>query len=208
MGVKKVIQKIWKEKKVLEGEATKNKFYSAQKDFETEEIAREEFKRSKAKLFNVNRWSDMPGITSSFQLCNELGEKKQATQPLVGDYLYIELPGPTPPNWVKVIDIKVEDDFAEFTVSPSANPRAKGEESEEIKHFFIDEATSTFRVHREGRTIFGYEIGKNEGINNEGKEAGDRGLINTVIAEGGWAAFQKIQWEKFADYVVHNIEIE
>lgn len=48
---------------------------------------------------------------------------------------------------------------------------------------------------------------KNEGINNKGKEAGNRKLINTLIAEGGWAAFQKFQWEKLTDYLVHKIEI-
>ena len=208
MGLKDIIHKIWKEKKIIEGEETKNKFYSSQNDFPTEEIARKEFERSKAKLFDVNRWSYMPGVTSGFQLYNEQGEKLFEKRPKVGDYLSIDLPGPTPENWVKVIDIQEEEDMAEFTVSPSPNPKDVGEEAREIKHFFIDEATSTFRVEREGKSIFGFEIGKNEGINNQGKEAGDREFINTLIAEGGWAAFQKLQWEKFADYVVHKIEAE
>jgi hypothetical protein len=118
------------------------------------------------------------------------------------------LPGPVPENWVIVTDIQQQENSAEFTVSPSTDPRAKGSEREEIKHFFIDEATSTFRVKLLDKTLFAYEIGKNEGINNQGKEAGKRKLINTLISEGGWAGFQEFQWKKITDYLVHEIEID
>jgi hypothetical protein len=57
------------------------------------------------------------------------------------------------------------------------------------------------------KTLFAFEIGKNEGINNQGEDAGDRKLINTLIAEGGWAGFQELQWKKLTDYLVHRIEI-
>ncbi len=73
----------------------------------------------------------------------------------------------------------------------------------EIKHFFIKEASSTFRVERHGTLIKALEIGKNEGINNQGPEAGDRTVINTLIAEGGWALFQEMQWDKLTRYLVH-----
>jgi hypothetical protein len=72
----------------------------------------------------------------------------------------------------------------------------------------VKEATSTFRVQRRGKSIYAYEIGKNEGINNEEEDAGNRKLINTLFAEGGWAGVQKLQWKKLTDYLVHKIEIE
>lgn len=208
MGLKDIFKKVQKEKKVIEGEETKDKLFSSEKEFPDRETALREFKRSKEKLFDVNRWSRMPGITSGFQLYTPEGKPKPKAKPEVGDYLMIDLPGPAPENWVIVTDIKEEDEMAEFTVSPSQDPRDTGEEAEEIEHFFRDEATSTFKVELNGSTIAAYEIGKNEGINNEGKEAGDREVVNTLIAEGGWALFQKIQWEKLTDYLVHNTEIE
>lgn len=205
--IKKVEKKVEKEKKVLEGEETKDKLYSSKKDFPDKATAQREFKRSKEKLFDVNKWSRMPGITSGFQLYSPEGKPKPDHKPQVGDYLMIDLPGPAPENWVVVTDIQEKDEAAEFTVSPSQDPRDKGEEAEEIEHFFSDGATSTFKVKLEGNTISAYEIGKNEGINNEGKEAGNREVVNTLIAEGGWALFQKIQWEKLTDYLVHKTEI-
>lgn len=208
MGIKDIFNKAKKEKKILEGEESRNTFYSSQKDFPDRATAEKEFERSKEKLFDVNKWSDMPGITSGFVLYNAQGKKKPVGKPEVGDYLFIDLPGPAPENWVKVINIKIEEDLAEFIVSPSPDPRSTGEERKEIEHFFGDEATSTFRVHLRDKSLFAYEIGKNERINNEGPEAGKRDVVNTLIAEGGWAGFQALQWKKLTNYLVHNTEIE
>ena len=72
----------------------------------------------------------------------------------------------------------------------------------------MKEATSKFKVERLLGSIHAYEIGVNEAINNKGEEAGNRKSINTLVAEGGWAGFQKLQWEKLTNYLVHNIEIE
>jgi hypothetical protein len=205
--MKNLIKKLKDEKKVIEGDATKDKKYSSKKNFPDRKIAVAEFKRSVDKLFDINRWSDLPGISSKFKLYNRYGEEISVERPQIGDFVKILLPGPLPENWVVVTDIQQEEEFAAFTVSPSTSPRAKGKEREEIKHFFIDEATSTFLLKLKGTTILASEVGKNEGINNEGQEAGDRALINTLIAEGGWAGFQELQWEKLTDYLVHKIEI-
>lgn len=207
MDIKKVVTEIKKEKEVLQGKRTKDKVYTSQSDYETEDAAKEAFTRTKVKLFDVNGWSNMPGITSAFTLYDASGSKKTASIPEVGDYVYIDLPGPTPENWVEIIAVADLDDIAELVVSPSPNPNAKGEEVTQIKHFFIEEATSTYRVERKGKSIMAWEIGLEEGI-NMGEKAAGRGLINAFIAEGGWAFFQKIQWQKLTDYLVHKIEAE
>lgn len=203
MGIKKFFQDILQEGKVVKGEATKNKIYSSQNNFSSREVAVREFERSKAKLFNVNRWSDLSDFTSDFELYNQQGQRSEKEKPEVGDFIRIMLPGPAPENWVKVTDIKVSDEAAEFTVSPCEDPREK---DEEVEHFFIKEATSTFRVKLIDNSIHAFEIGKNEGINNQGERAGDRKVLNTLIAEGGWAAFQELQWKTLTDYLVHKEE--
>jgi hypothetical protein len=196
-----------KEKKVIQGEETKDMTYSSEKKFPDGKTAEMEFQRAVNKLFDVNAWTELPGITSTFQLYTSQGAEKNTPQPQVNDFIKILLPGPFPENWVIVTDVRKDKNFAEFVVSPSFDPSTKGDEREEVKHFFIKEATSTFRVEHKDKSIIAYEIGKNEGINNEGKEAADRELINTLVAEGGWAAFQKFQWKKLTDYLVHEIEI-
>lgn len=207
MKINKIINEIKKEKEVLQGKRTKDKVYSSQVDYDNEETAKKEFQRSKEKLFDVNRWSELPGITSTFVMYDAKGNKKASKMPEVGDYMYIDLPGPTPENWVEVIAVADLDDIAELVVSPSPNPNATGEDAKKIKHFFIEEATSTYRVERKGTSIFAAEIGLEEGI-NMGEKSDGRGLINAFIAEGGWAVFQKVQWQKLTDYLVHKIEIK
>lgn len=205
MGIISFFKEIFTDNKAVDDEAHKDKLYQSENSYPDEEKARRAFEKSKAKLFNVNRWSKLPEPTSTFELHKSNGTPVKSKKPRVGDFIKIDLPGPTPENWVKVVQVKENKSMASFTVSPSEDPRGK---DGEIEHFFIKEATSEFRVELLGNTIKGFEIGKKEGINNEGYEAGKRSLINTLIAEGGWAGFQKYQWNKVTDYFVHKLEIE
>ena len=204
MGIKKVIETIKQEASALLGEATKDTRFSSEHVYPNEQLAAEAFAQSVNKLFAVNGWSGLPGITSTFQLHDADGQPKAAGGPVVGDYVRIDLPGPTPENWVKIVAINSSDNQAEFTVRPSHNPQTATQEARPVEHFFSSEASSTFRVEQEGNRIIASEIGKNERINNDGDEAGDRPVINTLIAEGGWAYFQRVQWKKLTDYLVHR----
>jgi hypothetical protein len=208
MEIRNIYKSLKRKVKELEGAESRNQHFSSQNDFPDEDTARKEFERAKLKLFDINKWSELPGFSSEFKLYNDRGELKSAKKPEIGDYVLIDLPTPAPSNWVKVVDIKEEENMAEFIVSPSGDPKAKGKEAKEIKHFFIDEASSTFRVKREHKSIFAYEIGKNIAINNKGEEAGDRKIVNTIIAGSGWAGLQKLQWENLTDYLVHKTEIK
>ncbi|WP_439490111.1 hypothetical protein [Algoriphagus sp.] len=185
-----------------------NRIYRSINKFADKTEMSKRFARAKKKLFDINKWSKLPGITSSFQLYDVSGEKKLADKPEINDYIKINLPGPFPENWVIISNIQQDEYSAEFTVHPSNKPEAKGKNDKKTEHFFVQESSSTFKVECKGEILYGYEIGKNEMINNEGKEAAGRKVINTLIAEGGWAGFQKFQWEKLTDYFVHKTEIE
>jgi len=207
MGIRKIFRGLWEEIGFLEGINAKNKKFSNHQIFASKQVAQDAFEKSKAKLFDVNRWSSLPGINSAFHLHDVNGNKLHSGKPAIGHYIYIDLPGPDPVNWVQVIEIVESADYASFTVRPCPEPKAKGENAKEIKHFFTDKATSTFRVQRVGKTIYAFEIGKQEEINNHGKKAGNRKIINTLIAETGSLGLQKMQWDKLTNYLVHNIEI-
>lgn len=199
-----IIDKVVKQVKILGGRETQDKIYSSKNNYPSREAAQRAFERSRKKLFDVNKWSDLPGLTSTFELYNSTGELAGEREPQKGDFIRIVLPLPSPENWVVVTDIRQNKEMAQFTVSPSRDPREKGEE--DIEHFFIDEATSTFKITLNGQTLYAYEIGKNEGINNQGTDAGKRELINTLVAEGGWVFFQRIQWKQLTSYLVHKTE--
>lgn len=195
------------ELKVLTGNESKDRQYSNKKEYADVGKAKSAFGRSKRKLFDVNGWSKMEGINSKFKVYNQHGEpdNKQLQK---GFFIKIELPGPKIENWVQVTDMRNEPDLAEFIVHPSEKPREKTDPNAEVKHFFVKEASSTFRVLRKENIIEAFEIGRNEAINNQGDESGDRSVLNTLIAEGGWAGFQKIQWEKLTRYLVHLQEAD
>ena len=188
---------------MLTGEDVKHKTYSSQQTFSDEPAAQEAFALSKAKLFNVDGWSDLSLFTADFVLYDSIGNPAPNRAPRVGDHINIKLPGPTPENWVQVIDVVIENRSAEFTVRPSKNPQSAEEKGEEIEHFFQSRARSTFRVMVDGCTLTACEIGQNEAINNQDAESGDRTVVNTLIAEAGFLFYQHIQWKALTDYLVH-----
>lgn len=196
-----------KKKEIFLEDGTQNKTYSSEKEFPDKLEATKEFERSVEKLFNVNNWSNLPGITSKFILFDKGGKEKSETTPRKNDFIKILLPGPFPENWVKVTDIQKGESFAEFTVSPSTDPTENKDDEGKIEHFFVDRATSTFRVELRDDVITAWEIGKQEGINDD-EDAGDREIINYPLAAGGWAFAQKMQWKKLTDYLVHKTELK
>lgn len=204
MSIKSFFDAIAEEIDIIFKGKTRDKIYSSHKVFNNVDESGQAFKKSVEKLFDVEKWSLLSGITCRFELYDKSGNKKKSGKPEVGEFMRIILPGPLPENWVKIIDIKREQNNAQFTVSPSQDPR---DSDENVEHFFIDGATSTFKVERKGNEIIAYEIGSTEGINNRREEAGERGVLNTLIAESGWAGFQKTQWKKLTDFLVHKTEL-
>lgn len=190
------------EGKVLKGEKSKDKVYSSARQFEDEDSASFEFSRSRERLFNVNAWSQIPGVANAtFELFSQEGELLNRNQVSNEDFIKIDLPGPLPFYWVKVIEISDVPDRAQFTVQPAYDPTEK-DDKRATDHFFQGKARSIFRVERNGKEITAMEIGIDEAINNKEEEADGKGLINTLVSQGAWAVFQKYQWKNLTDYVV------
>lgn len=206
MGIKKIVDKVKEEINVLKGDKSKDKRYRNEQDYPDVASARAAFEESKRKLFNVNLWSKLEGINSTFELYDDRGRKTTAEIPEIGYYVKITLPASNVENWVNVSSIRQEDNLAEFTVHPSEKPNPPAEEEAVTKHFFTKEASSTFRVELQGTRLIASEIGENEYINNQGEESGNRSVMNTLIAEGGWAGFQGLQWDKLTSYLVHQAD--
>lgn len=206
MGIKKIVDKIKTEVKAVQGDEAKDKLYRNEQDYPDAGSARQAFEESKKKLFHVNLWSNLEGINSTFELHDAQGRKTTAEMPQEGHYIKIILPATTVENWVRITSIRTTDNLAEFTVHPSQKPQPPVDKEEVTEHFFTREASSTFRVELQGTRLIGSEIGKNEVINNQGEESGDRAILNTLVAEGGWAGFQALQWDKLTSYLVHKQE--
>lgn len=187
----------------LFGKRPKNKKYENVHCYPDASVAARAFLSSREKLFHIHAWSDLKGLNSTFALYDAGGKVSAGRKPQHGDFIKIVLPGMDMENWVQVTDVKESQSMAEFTVHPSSSPYAGQSEKEQVQHFFIRESSSTFRVSVRGRLLYASETGKNEVINNEGYEAGERKVLNTLIATGGWAGVQKLQWEKLTRWLVH-----
>src|SRR5690606_40228095 len=121
MGMKektsKGISEIQKEARVLKGEEAKDKMYASTKSFDDVDSAAFEFARSRERLFNVNNWSNIPGIANSrFELFDSNGNPLDKSKVETGDFIKIDLPGPLPFYWVKVIEVNEDGQRAQFTV--------------------------------------------------------------------------------------------
>jgi len=203
MNIIKMIQSVTHEVDAIQGNQTKDKTFSSEQVWENEEMARDRFRRAKEKLYAVQGWSDLPGFTATFTVYDPKGNPSDATPVRRGDYIRIDLPGPLPPNWVRIVDMDSTETVAHFTVVPCSAPVAEtNEEAAPVEHFFTAEASSTFQVEQRGNRVIASEIGRNERVNNEQATAGDRAVLNTLIAAGGWALFQEAQWTKLTDYLV------
>lgn len=194
---------IKKEAEVIKGERSKDKRYSSSRVYDDEQTAKSAFQTGLKKLYDVNAWSDIPGIANAgFELHTADGAPLKKTKVETGDFIKIDLPGPLPFFWVRVNEVSGGEDYAQFTVQPTFDPTDRNDDKRETDHFFRDQARSIFRVERHGREITAMEIGLDEAINNQEGEAGEKGLINTLVSEGGWAGFQKYQWKNLTDYLV------
>lgn len=198
----KASHEIREQVKVLTGEKAVDKQYSSERQMSDEDSAQAEFNVSKRRLFDVNAWSSIPAIANSrFQLHGRDGIQLNTERVKEGDFIMIDLPGPLPYYWVKVTEVTEQEDMAEFTVQPTYDPTVK-EDKTVTAHFFQDQARSTFRVQCQGTVISAHEIGVDEAINNQSVEAGGKGLVNTLVAQAGWAGFQQYQWKNLTEFLV------
>ncbi len=190
-----LFDKLKHEAKALVGEESKDKYFPVEQEFPDEAAARSFFPEAKKRLFNIDKWTEESGIKSTFELFDAEAQKTTGP-PKVGYFMKIILPGVPIENWVEITDLIEKENLVSFTVHPCSNPQNK---EDKTQHFFVKETSSTFRIELIGNKIKACEIGKNEIINNQ-EEAGNRSAVNTLIAEGGWAGVQKIQWESLAAY--------
>ena len=195
MDIKNLLGKLKHEAQALTGNQSKDRFFSSEAEFPDASTAKATFPEARKRLLDINNWQENASITTPFELYNYEG-KKTNSEPQKGYFIKITLPGIPIENWVEITEFEDKPDLVSFTVHPCSNPFNNDDKTQ---HFFVQETSSTFNVKLIDNKIIASEIGRNEYINNQ-EEAGNRATLNTLIAEGGWAVFQKILWQSLTDY--------
>lgn len=167
----------------------------------TEEQAKSFFSVVKNRLLNVTDWDKLSGTgAANFALTDVKGNlvKRPVKK---GDHIRINIPGPGSKagrgfDWVKIEIVEnlhepLKDYEALYIqVRPAKNPR---ENSDEVAHFFKDDATSTFIVSREANTVNAEVHGRNEIPNLKETNKLDK-IRNAVTAIGAMLGLSKTQW--------------
>lgn len=149
------------------------------------------FADARARFLDVNNWGESGMTSASFQVVGPDGRERSGT-PRQGDYIRIDLPGPTGYDWVQVESISNSANEVSFTVRPSKDPTSN---SDETHHFFTDEATNTFTLRNVGGQTQFFVNGRNEVANS--------GALNYLVTRSGnVTGMQTDQWESLGEYVL------
>ncbi len=170
----------------------------------TNKEAQHLFEQSKIKLLDVDHWKDLLGsISADFCVMDSDGIP---TGKLVkkGNLLRIDIPGPGSSSgdgydWVLVEALvgfeEEEIQSIAFRVRPTYNPNGA---TDNIAHFYDQEATSTFIVTRKGNTVYSTIVDRNIKPNTKTNSIVDT-LRNMPVAIGAIGLLSKLQWKSLAE---------
>lgn len=167
-------------------------------------LARSLFKEASERLLDINNWGRFAGKWGArFWLTDHNGILLYNQGPEPGLLIRIKLPAPSNTegdgyDWVQIEKIEAnhndteEIQFLAIRVRPVPDPVHK---SGPAAHFYTKEATSTFAVVRDGRTVAALELGRNEKANTSGKHSVMNKLRNFIIAVGARLGLARSQWK-------------
>ena len=155
------------------------------------------------RLIDINHWQKYAGqMLAKFELCNKNGDPKENAVE-EGDYFKIDIPGPGSVagegyDWVQIEKIYHDDDPAHDTALTGIRVRpvpSPCNDKNDTAHFFAEDATSSFIVKREKKTVTAEIHGRNEVPNNNTNSTVDN-VRNKLVAGLAARAFSDIQWQQ------------
>ncbi|RYZ21364.1 MAG: hypothetical protein EOP49_47085 [Sphingobacteriales bacterium] len=166
----------------------------------TEAAAALHFGEACRRLKHVNDWQQVCGSDAThFALFDSEGQAADR-EARVGDYLRINIPGPGTSagegyDWVQVEEAGMTEDEAQrvcfIRVRPAVPPLPQ---EDNVAHFFTDEATSTFLVHKDGLEVSAEVHGRNEKPNVGADRIGDK-VRNALVGTASLLGFSLPQWK-------------
>ena len=180
---------------------------SASINLGTNEEALDYYHFAKNKVLNISHWHTYSGTgTADFQLTDSLGNTVQRLAEK-GDHFRIDIPGPGSKtgngfDWVQIREIfeEINPDGQQISiiVKPATNPNNANLDT---AHFFLEDASSTFIIRREGKKVFAEVHGRNEQPNTDTENLIDKAR-NIAVAAGAMLGFSKVQWKSLVDGLV------
>lgn len=168
---------------------------------ETEVSAIKIFNDAAHRMLDVNSWHKMTGIVSANFTLFDVFKNEVNSSATTGHFIRIDIQGPGPSSgdgydWVQIEAIERtageggEVETIAMRVRPCHQP---GTTSEDIAHFFKEDATSTFLISRNRKKIVSSYHGRNEVLNNNTEKVLDN-VRNVVMGSVALAGVSEMQW--------------
>lgn len=171
------------------------------------------FAAQKARLVDVNHWTDLSGVeNATFGLVGSDGKPANRTAQ-VGDFVQIRLPGMPVYEWVQIEKIDTSADSLSIQVRPSYDPTKQPVTKDVTAHFFDPAATNTFSVEKRGNDVQVRVHGEDERANTGAHSGGTiMAARNRIVSEAAWGVqrpipgtttqvngMQQHQWNVFSE---------
>lgn len=174
--------------------------------------ARNNFHVAAGRLLAINSWAAFSeGISATFALTDAAGKSKQEA-PRPGDYIKIDIPGPSASagngyDWARVelVENKTSPGAAEEYIAMRVRPAAPPGQPGETAHFFDDAATSSFIIKRMNNIVTAEIHGRNEKANTDTEQVTDK-IRNTLVSWGARAGLSGVQWTKLAKGLLNGLQ--
>lgn len=177
---------------------------SADKDFESEGIARKVFSSLKPKLLNIGEWNTH-AFMSSYELFDESGNVVGNGELAVGLFIRIKITASGKFDWIHIIDFHEAMDEFIITVKPAFDPTAENKDKNVISHFFTDESTNNFCLFRKNKTAALYVIGLNEKQNTTETSGTLETIRNLAVNLSTYLGTQTSEWKKFCHHFLEDV---
>lgn len=174
-----------------------------------ETAAREFFRIALDRLQSVSEWARVSGnLTAEFELTDAHGKTVNG-KISKGDFLRIDIPGPSNQtgsgyDWVKVEETAFtsspDSDRYSFRVRPAKDPLSN---SKDTAHFYSGTSTSTFAIAREKNVVSAAVYDRNTKPNTDDDSAVGK-VRDAVVGTAGLAAFSRIQWQNLVDGILNT----
>jgi hypothetical protein len=179
---------------------------SEDQQYPDESSARKSFEESKRLFLDLANWPALSGAgNAGFVAVSPDGHVRTGVPVQPGDFIRIDLWGPSGYDWVRIEEISAGADKAQIVVRPSYDPTASPITTEITSHFFTREATNTLTLERRGDSLMFLVNGRNEVPNVLQPEAGGdwKAKMNAVKWGLGSLGLQAHQWRTMGKNVLH-----
>ena len=174
-----------------------------EESLETKDVksALAQYREGKRRLLDINNWDKLCGSFSAKFKLTDLYGKGIRRKARTGDHIKISIPAPSPEDeadWVTIeaidenSDLSGDSEYLSLRVRPTNNPLKT---TNEIAHFFSEDATSNFIIQRHHTKIIAGIYGRNEKPNLESSALPVK-VRNTIVALGAIIGIADFQWTR------------